>query len=145
MKRLLLLFCLSGIVLSSCSQSGSEGNQPIPYEYVMAESFLSLNNGDPWEVNKEVKPHVKKAKDLVMAYKEKGRTDYKQLADQLQAQADQIAKNCNMEGDGYLQFEKWLNGFRLHAEDLKEAEEVEASLIISQIQESFESYQYYFQ
>src|SRR5690554_7850167 len=44
---------------------------------------ISLNNGEKWEVNEEMKPYVKEGETLVINLYDGGREDYKEAAEEL--------------------------------------------------------------
>jgi len=136
MKKIsaLALIFLSILTIVSCNsqkQSHSDG--------------ISLNNGEKWEVNSEMKPHIQQGKEILKTYQVDGGSDYKSLAEQLEAANGELIKSCTMDGESHNQLHNWLLPHMKLITKLKEStSQSEAEQAIAGLEESFETYEKYF-
>jgi hypothetical protein len=136
MKKLstLALILLSILTIVSCNshqESHSDG--------------ISLNNGEKWMVNAEMKPHIQEGKVILEAYQADGGSDYKALAEQLEAANADLIKSCTMDGESHNQLHNWLLPHMKLITKLKEStSQSEAKQAIAELEESFETYEKYF-
>lgn len=103
---------------------------------------VSLNNGERWVVNEEMKPFVAEGERLVAEYS----GDYKKLAEDLTVQNNQLIKSCTMEGTSHDELHKWLHP---HLEMVKELGDMDhqeaADKQVDEIKNSYQVYHEYFQ
>ena len=118
------------------------------HEHVLidgASQELSLNNGDKWLVNEEMRPFVKNGSDLIIDFDKAANKDAKVLATKLTEQNEQIVKSCTMTGKGHEELHKWLLP---HMELVKSlgnsTDSVETANLIGQLQQSYSLYNQYF-
>jgi hypothetical protein len=72
--------------------------------------------------------------------------DYQLLADELQKNVNLLTSNCTMSGQAHDELHKWLVPYITEVNAFSEAEnEKEASKIFKNIQESFKTFNQYFQ
>ncbi len=106
---------------------------------------IELNNGEKWLVNEEMKPFVLKGEELVNAYIQDGKTDYKTLAKQLKNQNSQLIKSCTMDGKSHDELHKWLHP---HLEIVKalenETDVTKVNGFVLQLQYSYQHYHQHF-
>ena len=92
-----------------------------------------------------MKSFVLKGEELVNAYIQDGKTDYKTLAEQLKDQNSQLIKSCTMDGKSHDELHKWLHP---HLDIVKalenETDATKANEIVSQLQYSYQHYHQYF-
>jgi len=137
MKKLssLALVLLSILTIVSCNshqKSHSDG--------------ISLNNGEKWIVNAEMKPHIQEGKEILEAYQADGGSDYKALAEQLERANAELIKSCTMEGESHNQLHNWLLPHMKLITKLEESKsQEEAEKIIEELEESLETYEKYFE
>lgn len=106
---------------------------------------LSLNNGDKWIVNEEMRPFVQKGSELVTDFYKASNKDAKVLASQLTEQNDQIVKSCTMTGKGHEELHKWLLPHMELVKSLSNSpDSVVTANLISQLQQSYSLYNQYF-
>ena len=109
-------------------------------------SDLTLNNGEKWKVNTEMKPHIEKGNEILTAYLVQKNTNYQKLAEDLISQNNSLIKSCTMKGESHDELHKWLNPHMGMIKDLSNANDLkEAELIVTQIEQSFNIYKGYFE
>lgn len=132
MKQLTLLMVTLFIV--ACNSKHGEGAAPI-----------SLNNGEKWEVNAEMRPHIEQGEAILNTYLYAGKTDYQDLAAALKEQNAQLINSCNMKGKSHDELHKWLHPHMELIEELEDAPNLEeANKITTQLTASFAEYKKYF-
>lgn len=131
MQKLILLF-VSVSLFSACNSKHSTGE-------------IKLNNGEKWEVNAEMKPHIEQGAKLLSDYLAQSGSDYKKLAEDLKAQNDQLVQSCTMKGESHEELHKWLHPHINLVDQLAKANDPkEAQTLITQLEQSFKTYQNYF-
>ncbi|MDT8346443.1 MAG: hypothetical protein RQ756_01475 [Flavobacteriaceae bacterium] len=106
----------------------------------------SLNDGNKWRVNPEMKPYLQNSKDLLNEYLSNNQSDYQKLAEDLKTQNNLLIKSCTMQGQGHEELHHWLHPHIALIDQLAEAESVkDAQVIIAQLQTSFKTYNAYFE
>lgn len=109
-------------------------------------SDLTLNNGEKWKVNTEMKPHIEQGNEILNDYLVQKRTNYQKLAEDLKSQNSSLIKSCTMKGKSHDELHKWLHPHMGLIEDLSNASNLkEAELIVAQIEQSFKIYKNYFE
>jgi len=107
---------------------------------------ISLNNGKKWMVNAEMKPHIQEGKEILEAYQADGGSDYKALAEQLEAANAELIKSCTMDGESHNQLHNWLLPHKKLISKLKDASNEDgAEQVIEELEESFKTYEKYFE
>lgn len=135
MKKILM--CLITLVLFSAC-----GNSPQNQDGI---EVLSLNNGEKWEVNAEMTPHIIEAESVLTTYISAGNSDHVELANSLKSQNNKLIKSCTMKGASHDELHKWLNPHIVLIDKLaKEENSEEAVKIIAKLEKSFEQYNTYF-
>ncbi|MCO5291494.1 MAG: hypothetical protein M9959_07140 [Chitinophagaceae bacterium] len=150
MKKI-IEFGISSIILWSCNnfneKPAATQQEETHATHQHKESFeaLELNNGEKWKVNDEMKPFVQKGEELVNTYIQKGKTDYKTIAEQIKDQNSQLIKSCTMDGKSHDELHKWLHPHLELVKELENESNVEkVHEIISKIQYSYNLYHQYF-
>ena len=102
---------------------------------------LTLNAGQKWEVNDEMKPYVIKSEELVQNYS----GESAQLAAELKDLNAALIKSCTMEGESHVQLHHWLYP---HLEMVQALEDVtnpgDADRVVADLKKSFATYHQYF-
>lgn len=110
------------------------------------DNGISLNEGQKWNVNAEMKPFLKRGAQLLHEYSLDESGDYRILALNLKEQNDSLIRNCTMTGESHEELHKWLHP---HLELVKELEstksEEDADQIIARLEESYITYQTFFE
>lgn len=156
MKKIIVLG-ISSLLLWNCNDANEKSTQKettettAPVETTAHHhndsdgEAIELNNGERWLVNDEMKPFVTTGEDLVEAYLQDNKTDYKALAERLKEQNIQLIESCTMDGKSHDELHKWLHP---HLELVKELEQEgnteKANGIVSQLQHSYKDYHTYF-
>ena len=131
MKTILCTF-LSMIALVSCQNSQGVEN-------------LTLNQGQKWTVNEEMKPHIMEGMNVLNQYVQNNSDDHRALASQLKQHNQSLIKSCTMKGKSHDELHKWLHPHMALIESLSKAEtNEEAQRIVSELRQSFETYKKYF-
>ncbi len=111
-----------------------------------SKSNIHLNDGEKWNVNSEMKPHIEKGEKILNEFISKNDTDYPQLAKKLNKQNNALIQSCTMTGESHEELHKWLHP---HMELIKALSNVqdldEAREILSKLEASFKTYHTYFQ
>ncbi len=140
------------IALFSCGNSVEEETQADhgsmvheEHHYNENSAGIELNNGEKWEVNKEMKPYVSNSQELLNDYIENQKNDYVALAEDLEQQSNLLIKSCTMEGKSHDELHKWLHPHMELVAALKNTnDENEAKILIARLEQSFGVYHQYF-
>ncbi|MBB4118998.1 Skp family chaperone for outer membrane proteins [Mesonia hippocampi] len=110
------------------------------------KSDINLNNGEKWTVNNEMKPHIEKGNALLDSFISQQDKDYLGLAKNLKAQNKALIKSCTMKGESHDELHKWLNPHMELIEALSNTKnDKDATLIVAKLENSFKTYNTYFQ
>ena len=155
MKTKHISICLSIAVLTftSCGDH-SHGDQS--HEHMKTETTgitedqeaeaISLNNGEKWPVNEEMKPHVTQGETTLNDYITSKDTDYKSLASKLKDTDNELISSCTMEGESHDELHKWLHPHLELVSELADAnDQTEADAVIQKLTNSYQNYHTYFQ
>lgn len=106
---------------------------------------LELNDGEKWEVNEEMRPHVSAEEEIVNNSVASDSIDYKELADQLVKENSYLINSCTMEGESHEELHKWLHPHMELLDELGKSESNDqAGEVISKLMKSFETFHKYF-
>ncbi len=106
---------------------------------------LTLNSGEKWIVNQEMKPFVMKGEEMVQIYLKNDTKDYKTLASNLKEANNNLIKSCTMEGKSHDELHKWLHPHLELVTALENAEnQDEANNLVNELNESYHTYAAYF-
>lgn len=106
---------------------------------------ISLNNGEKWKVNEEMKPFVMQGEEFVYEYSKSKDEDYLSLAENLADQNKQLITSCTMDGVSHDELHKWLHPHLELTKELKGAKNIdEANHIVEHLLASYEEYHKYF-
>lgn len=131
--RMIIFMAMSGLLFLGCNAHHSSDN-------------LQLNNGAKWKVNAEMKPHIEKGNEILSAYQAQQSTQYNELAQQLKSQNDMLIESCTMQGESHDELHKWLHPHIELIKKLADAKDPKvAEVIVEQIEQSFQTYQNYFE
>ncbi|HLS71086.1 MAG TPA: hypothetical protein VK027_05440 [Chitinophagaceae bacterium] len=160
MKKL-IIFSFSALLLFSCTEQQTkeeviekqieeneillEEEKPSAKEISEKQESISLNNGERWEVNEEMKPYVNEAESILKNYQNTEDNNYQQLAIDLKEQNDALIKSCTMDGTAHDELHNWLHPHLQLVEGLKNAKNIEESQEwLEQLNLSMEKYHKYF-
>ena len=134
--RQITTLLLLALVAISCNNSANHNQSS-------EDVAIELNNGEKWMVNAEMTPFILEGETILKAY---NNGDYKMLAKQLKDQNNDLIKSCTMKGESHDELHKWLHPHMALVKELSKAESNEkASELITQLEESYKSYNQYFQ
>lgn len=110
------------------------------------EGNINLNNGEKWQVNSEMTPHIEKSNAMLDEFVNNESKDYKQLALNLKDQNNALIQSCTMKGESHDELHKWLHPHIELINELSAAESPEAAeATIKKLEDSFETYHSYFE
>ena len=152
-KQIIVAFTAIAL-LGSCGDSTSiEGDVPAvvteqqheDHDHAQATG-LELNNGERWEINSEMQPHLLNGEQIVKEYITSKNTDYKALATQLKEQDDKLISSCTMDGKSHDVLHEWLHPHLELVKELSKAEtEEKANALVAQLETSYATFHQYFQ
>ena len=163
MKHIILtlgIFCLGFLVscdntTEASSDTVEQHEHPAGDEHPAGEDHdhshddgeaIALNDGEKWEVNKEMHPFVKAGESFVKDYAGSGDEDYISLAENLAKENSQLISSCTMDGVSHDELHKWLHPHLELTSALKKADNVqEASHIVDELVESYKTFHTYFE
>ncbi len=106
---------------------------------------IHLHNGEKWTVNEEMKPHILESQAILNGYVESDSDDYKTLASQLNEKNSGLIQSCTMKGESHDELHKWLHPHMELIASLDQAENTDdAQVIVTQLDQSFETYHQHF-
>ncbi len=133
------IYVLAALLLVACNsneKTTKEDENP---------DALTLNDGEKWEVNEEMRPFIEQGNEILKAYTAAGETDYKGLAEELKDQNSKLISSCTMKGKSHDELHKWLYPHIKLISSLESAENnEEANEVIGKLGTSFKTYQEYF-
>lgn len=107
---------------------------------------LSLNDGEKWKVNEEMKPFVKQGEEFVYDYSKSKDEDYLSLAKNLEDQNKQLISSCTMDGSSHDELHKWLHPHLELTKELKNTNDIDqANHTVQELLSSYKMYHKYFQ
>jgi hypothetical protein len=107
---------------------------------------IELNNGKKWVVDANMMVHIRNMENDISSLVKKDFKDYMALAVKLQANLDLLTSNCTMEGKAHDELHKWLLPYIDLVNDLSGSkDEAEASKQFSQLENSFLTFNQFFQ
>ncbi|CAM4062491.1 hypothetical protein FLAN108750_08340 [Flavobacterium antarcticum] len=150
MKQIFIL-AVTAALLMSCKDEvkTTETDKTTVIEHVQTtdetSDAITLNNGEQWVVNEEMKPFVMKSEAILDAYVKNNGTDYKKLAQDIKDQNDLLIKSCTMEGPSHDELHKWLHPHLELVGKLAETEDAaKAKEMVAELQTSYQMYHQYF-
>ena len=147
----MLFFSAIAVLALSCN-SGSketEKNSETPTEITTEAEHhhdeheaIVLNNDEKWKVDDNMMAHIRNMEKDMMVFADNSDKNYKELASKLKTNLDLLTSNCTMKGQAHDELHKWLVPYMELVEDL-EKEQSEAQF--KAIQDSFQTFNQYFQ
>ncbi len=136
MKWILMTAIMLSLFACNSSQTHDTGD---------STNAISLNDGEKWVVNAEMRPFIQKGNDILTDYIDANGTDYQTLAKDLKAQNTELIKSCTMKGKSHDELHKWLHPHMDMISKLAKAENLAAAnRQIEQLKASFNTYHTYF-
>lgn len=157
MKKISIIVMASIFAFAFYNCAGSEDKQSDNaeasqtddnHEHIDYDDYeaLSLNNGEKWKINEEMRPFVLKGEELLNDFILTGSTDYKNLAANLKEANMNLIRSCTMTGTAHDELHNWLHPYMEELEELEMAEnEEEAKDVVEDLMEAFEEFHYYFE
>lgn len=152
MKLLTTIFNLMvlALIANGCgtpsSESDSESTTVQTHETADSLSnSLSLNDGEKWKVNEEMKPFIEDSEKMLQDFNRKNAQNYAGLAKALKEKNTGLIKSCTMKGESHDELHKWLHPHMELIEELGTAESnEEARALVADLEKSFKAYNQYF-
>ena len=148
---------ISGVILlvalNSCSSAGESEKKEImssatvehEHEHEHGE-HLELDNGKKWKVEPHMMVFIRNMEQATMKQSNTGKPSHQELAEYIDGQLDSLTSNCTMTGKAHDELHKWLLPFIDLADlYLNEQDETEKAQLHTQIIDSFESFNTYFE
>ena len=140
----ILIILVSATLLLSCNQRENSASAEEPDEHLQTD-VPTLDHGQKWAVNSEMKPYVENGRQLVNEYPTDGSGDHAALAAKLMEQNELLIKSCTMKGESHDQLHKWLHPHLELTKELETASATEAGEIVQSLRESYALYGQYFE
>lgn len=110
------------------------------------EAEMILNDGVKWNVNAEMMPPLEASEKLISEFVANDEAEYKALADQLKENNKLLISSCTMKGKSHDELHKWLHPYMGLVDELGKADDTnKANLVFQKIEQSFETFNQYFQ
>ena len=110
------------------------------------EVGLVLDNGLKWKVNVEMMPPLEASKELISEFGTNDKKDYKVLAGKLKENNKMLISSCTMKGKSHDELHKWLHPYMALVDELENTDDInEANQVFLKIEQSFETFNQYFQ
>lgn len=107
---------------------------------------IESNNGEKWKINAEMMPPLAASNKLLSEYAANDKKDYKALAKNLKENNKALISSCTMNGKSHDELHKWLHPYMGLVEELSDADDKnKAKEVVSKIEESFKTFNQYFQ
>ena len=153
MKKITISLTVISLFLFSCSNTSNEKSKQ-QTETVTHEEHqhndemqtIELNNGEKWKVDANMITHIRNMENDIISFSTVEKKDFKLLSKKLQANIDLLTSNCTMKGKAHDELHKWLLPYIDLVKELSEAkDETEATKQFENIQNSFTTFNQYFQ
>jgi hypothetical protein len=142
--RILKLSLLPFLLVSITSCNNKKNKTIVQQEKVLEVTKLELNNGEKWQVNSEMMPHIKASENLLSVYSRKA--DYKVLATAFKENNNKLISSCTMKGKPHDELHKWLLPQLELVTQLEESQsKEEAEKHVREMQQSFKTFNAYFE
>lgn len=106
---------------------------------------ISLNNGEKWQINEEMRPYLTTSDSLLNDF-EIQEDDHKRLAEVLTENNNKLIKSCSMQGKSHDELHKWLHPHISLVKKLSTVESKrEAEMIVEELKASNDTFEIYFQ
>ena len=107
---------------------------------------MELNNGEKWKINAEMIPPLMASERLISDFAAGDKKDYKALTAQLKENNQLLISSCTMKGKSHEELHKWLHPYMVLLDELENVEtEKESIELFEKIEQSFETFNQYFQ
>jgi hypothetical protein len=121
-------------------------NETETHDHDSQTENLVLNNGEKWKVDDHMMVFIQDMEQDIKSFSLNDLKDYQLLADGLHKNIHLLTTNCTMSGMAHDELHKWLVPYITEVNALSEAEnETEAGIAYVKIQDSFKSFNQYFQ
>jgi uncharacterized lipoprotein NlpE involved in copper resistance len=150
MRKKVIFLSAFSVILWGCNNSSAVNHEEAhvhemhDHEEQNVET-IELNNGRKWKVNTEMTPFILKGKELVEKYIADKGSDYTKLANEIEAQNNQLISSCSMDGKSHDELHKWLHPHLELVESLKNAKNNEAKELVAKIKTSYDEFGNYFE
>lgn len=163
MKTFLLTTAVIGALISySCNHSHNDETThdshtnaveqteaPAEEHHHSENEQIALNNGAKWKVEENMMSYIRKMEthtDQLSKQENKQLSDFSTLADSLQANVELLTTRCTMKGEAHDELHKWLVPYMDLVSSLqKSKDQEEARHVFEQIEESFKTFNTYFE
>jgi hypothetical protein len=143
---LFLFSCINTFSDTSSDEIESKVNETETHHHESESESLVLNNGEKWKVDNNMMVFIQSMEESIKSFSPTNQNAYQLLADDLQKNVKLLTTNCTMSGMAHDELHKWLVPYITAVNGLSEAEnETEANEIFLAIQDSFKTFNQYFQ
>lgn len=105
-----------------------------------------MNNGEKWKINAEMIPPLEASEKLISDFAAGDKEDYRSLVVQLKENNQLLISSCTMKGKSHDELHKWLHPYMVLLDELENVEtEKESIELFEKIEQSFETFNQYFQ
>ena len=116
MKSRLMIPGIAMLILFANCKNDSHANQENSHKDTIEmtesdekdteEKAILLNEGEKWEVNKEMLPHIEKSEAVFDNFEG---DDYTALSEEMMKHTNNLIQSCTMEGPSHDELHKWLH------------------------------------
>ncbi len=153
MKKIAISLTVISLFLFSCSYISNEKSKEQTETVTHKEhqhndemQNIELNNGEKWKVDTNMITHIRNMENDIISFSTVEKKDFKLLSKKLQANIDLLTSNCTMKGKAHDELHKWLLPYIDMVKKLSEVkDETEATKQFENIQNSFTTFNQYFQ
>ena len=147
MKYTIISILAVSILLPACNHKHAANSEHANHDQVLEQVSIELDGGEPWKVNLEMVPHIMAQEEALNEYITSSKIGrYQQLAEDLKKHNSKLISSCTMDGKSHEELHKWLHPHIELIEALKNAKtEDDAKTVIHNLEESFRTYNTYFQ
>lgn len=153
MKKIAISLTVISLFLFSCSNISNEKSKEQTetvthkeYQHNDEMQNIELNNGEKWKVDTNMITHIRKMENDIISFSTVEKKDFKLLSKKLQSNIDLLTSNCTMKGKAHDELHKWLLPYIDMVKKLSEVkDETEATKQFENIQNSFTTFNQYFQ
>ncbi|HEY9115093.1 MAG TPA: hypothetical protein VIN10_10340 [Bacteroidales bacterium] len=139
-----LIGCENSITNNSTTEQDTVAEEM--HNHLDTGETLVLNNGEKWKVDNNMMIYIQNMEEDIKLFASNNQKDYQTLADDLQKNVKLLTTNCTMSGMAHDELHKWLVPYITEVNELSEVKnETEANEIFFNIQDSFKTFNQYFQ
>lgn len=108
-------------------------------------TVLTLNEGKKWKIDEPTRININEINQTFTEFADKKRTDYLNLATELQKESDKLVSECKMTGKDHEMLHVWLEKFLSALKELKASDKATQETGFHKIDELLKGFDGYFE